>query len=44
MEYALNCDTCDYRETVGDENRAYSMARDHERERGSHFVVIETLG
>lgn len=43
VEYALACDTCDFVCMVDEQNRAYVLARDHEREHGSHFVLIETV-
>ena len=42
MTYSLNCDTCDFVRTVDDEGNAYVLARDHEREHGAHFVMIES--
>lgn len=43
MTFALKCDSCEFADTVEDEGRAYTLARDHEADETTHFVGIETV-
>lgn len=40
MGYELDCDSCDFAQTVERERDTYPRARDHEAEHPSHFVFI----
>lgn len=40
MQYELDCDTCDFAQTVEEEGETYPRAKDHEAEHPTHFVFI----
>jgi hypothetical protein len=42
MPYDLNCDTCRFDRTVPDEPEAYAVAKEHEGEHPTHYVLIHT--
>lgn len=43
MEYRLQCDTCDFDRHVDENGRAYTLAKEHERDHGNQFVLMETV-
>lgn len=42
MPYDLSCDTCRFDRTVPDEPKAYAVAKEHEGEHPTHYVLIHT--
>lgn len=42
MAFDLDCDTCDYSQTVDAESTAYVSAKEHEADHPTHFVLIRS--
>jgi hypothetical protein len=40
MAYLLDCDSCEFSQTVTEEPRTYAVAKEHEEDHPEHFVLI----